>query len=198
MNTKPIIRFVSHPAEHLDEVAAISIAFRVERVLTATPRASGGFTLDVHAIAPAYEKDYDVDNPPQRWCDIFEMRRWGLCFATDGAQNIGAALVAYGSPEVDLLEGRGDLAVLWDLRVAPRARGVGIGSLLFAAAEGWARARGCTELKIETQNNNAPACRFYMSRGCILKSVHEGAYPDLPDERQYLWYKALIKGRPAK
>ena len=90
-----------------------------------------------------------------------------------------------------MLEGRDDLAVLWDLRVSPDARGQGIGHHLFAAAEDWARARGCREIKIETQNNNVAACRFYARQGCVLQTVRENAYPDLPDETQLIWHKPL-------
>jgi len=55
--------------------------------------------------------------------------------------------------------------VLWDIRVSAAERGTGIGSALFRAAEDWARARGCGWLKIETQNVNAAACRFYQKMG---------------------------------
>ena len=51
-----------------------------------------------------------------------------------------------------MLGGRDDLAVLWDIRVSPPERGTGVGSALFRAAEDWAGTRGCTWLKIETQN----------------------------------------------
>ncbi len=96
-----------------------------------------------------------------------------------------------GFPDVDMLEGRDDLAVLWDFRVAPQERRTGVGSALFAGVERWARSRGCTELKVETQNINVPACRFYRSRGFTLRDVKEGAYPELPKEIQLLWYKRL-------
>jgi ribosomal protein S18 acetylase RimI-like enzyme len=77
--------------------------------------------------------------------------------------------------------------------VSPAARGRGAGRALFAAAEGWARARGCRELKVETQNVNVPACRFYMRQGCALGAVNRGAYPGLTGEIQLLWYKDLTR-----
>lgn len=67
-----------------------------------------------------------------------------------------------------------------------------MGSTLFRAAEAWARARGCRQLKVETQNVNVAACRFYARQGCVLTSVHHNAYPGLPDEIQLLWYKNLV------
>jgi hypothetical protein len=55
----------------------------------------------------------------------------------------------------------------------------------------WARARGCLHLKVETQNINMAACRFYEQEGCVLRTVQRGAYPELPEEVQLLWFKDL-------
>ena len=46
-------------------------------------------------------------------------------------------------------------------------------------------------MKVETQNVNVPACRFYARQGCVLGAINRFAYPDLPDEVQLLWYKTL-------
>jgi hypothetical protein len=46
-------------------------------------------------------------------------------------------------------------------------------------------------LKVETQNTNAPACRFYARHGFELRVVNRAAYPTLPDEIQLFWYKDL-------
>jgi ribosomal protein S18 acetylase RimI-like enzyme len=81
--------------------------------------------------------------------------------------------------------------VLWDIRVVPERRGHGIGTALFRAAEAFAAARGCRELKVETQNVNVPACRFYQRHGCVLRTVNRFAYPALPDEVQLIWTKSL-------
>jgi GNAT superfamily N-acetyltransferase len=89
-----------------------------------------------------------------------------------------------------MLEGRGDLAVLWDIRVRPERRGQGIGPALLRGAADWARQRGCTQLKIETQNVNAPACRFYASQGCELGVIHRHAYagqPHVAHETMLIW-----------
>jgi hypothetical protein len=32
--------------------------------------------------------------------------------------------------------------------------------------------------------------------GCVLGAIHRHAYPDLPDETQLLWYRALEPGSP--
>jgi hypothetical protein len=46
-------------------------------------------------------------------------------------------------------------------------------------------------MKIETQNINVPACRFYAKHGFILGAVNRFAYPELPDEVELIWCKEL-------
>jgi hypothetical protein len=48
---------------------------------------------------------------------------------------------------------------------------------------------------VETQNSNAAACRFYARQGCVLLAANRGAYVELPDEIQLLWYKELEESR---
>ena len=60
-----------------------------------------------------------------------------------------------------MIEERHDIVCLWDIRVLPNQRGRGIGRQLFRAVEEWAKERRCTLLKIETQDINVPACKFY-------------------------------------
>ena len=124
-----------------------------------------------------------------------EHRPLGVLSAFDGPSRVGGAVVAWRTPGADMLEGRDDLAVLWDIRVHPEYRGRGIGARLFRRAAGWARDQGCVVLKIETQNINVPACRFYASQGCELRAVHLNAYPELPHEVQLLWYLDLTRER---
>ena len=93
-----------------------------------------------------------------------------------------------------MLQGRKDLAVLWDLRVQPDLRGNGIGTKLFIHAAEWARQRKCKYLKIETQNTNVPACRFYARLGARLGGVDRHGYagcPSIENEVMLLWYYDL-------
>ncbi len=83
------------------------------------------------------------------------------------------------------------IAVLWDVRVHPDARGRGVGRALIQRVEERAEARACSELKVETQNVNVPACRFYERCGFELRHAVAGAYPELPDEVMFLWYKRI-------
>ena len=93
-----------------------------------------------------------------------------------------------------MLEGRDDLACLWDLRVHPEWRGQGLGTKLFRTAALDARESGCMWLKVETQNNNVGANRFYHGQGCHLGQVHLHAYdhePGRSGEVMLVWYLDL-------
>jgi GNAT superfamily N-acetyltransferase len=86
------------------------------------------------------------------------------------------------------------LAVLWDIRVQPERRGRGVGKALFYASVDWACRRGCRQLKVETQNVNVAACRFYASQGCELGAIHRYGYaghPQVGHEAMLLWYPTL-------
>jgi GNAT superfamily N-acetyltransferase len=181
------------PPSALARYAAVPIGFTVRERLAVVDAGLGGLHLVSERVPAPYVKDYDADpaHHPAAWADRFDVARWGVLAAHVGEARVGGAVVLADAPGVDLLEGRADLAVLWDLRVAPAQRGRGVGRALFAAAEAWALARGAAWLKVETQNVNVPACRFYARQGCRLGAVHRFAYPALPDEAQLLWYKAL-------
>lgn len=155
--------------------------------------AEDGFALTERILAAPYIKDYDglAGEGPAEWPKHFDLSGWGFFAARVQGRRVGGAAVAFDTPGVHMLEGRRDLAVLWDLRVAPGARGLGVGAALFRAAEAWARARGCRELKVETQNVNVPAGRFYARQGYVLAEANRGAYPALPDEVQLIWRKEL-------
>jgi GNAT superfamily N-acetyltransferase len=177
-------------------IAGIPCTFRVEAILEATQTEAGAWTLTEGRAAVPYIKDYDAitGNRPGHWADQFDLSNWGLLMARQGEQDVGATLIAFDTPGVEMLEGRRDLAVLWDLRVVPDCRGQGIGARLIAAAESWARGRGCTEIRVETQTINVAACERYTKSGFRLIRVNADAYPDHPDETQLIWSKALEQG----
>lgn len=189
------VRVEEEPLDRLGEHAQISIAFEVSRRLAVSLRSEGlgGILLDEHPVDPPYTKDYDAaqGEGPTRWPQRFDTSQWGLIAAHDIERRVGGAVIAFGGAGVSLLDGRTDLAVLWDLRVVPERRTGGIGSLLFRAVEDWARERRCRQVKVETQNINVPACRFYARMGCTLGAVNRFAYPDHPQETQLLWFKDL-------
>jgi|ERR1022692_1516693 GNAT superfamily N-acetyltransferase len=189
------ILIVEEPIACLDQHSEIPIAFEVATVLEVSMLEAGlgGLTRPEVPVEVPWVKDYDgiKGEGPTRSAKRFDVSNWGLLAAYDGDVRVGGAVIAFNTGGVTMLEGRSDLAVLWDLRVRPEARGIGIGSHLLRAVETWARARGCRTLKVETQNTNVPACRFYRQSGCTLGSVDRFAYSDLPNEVQLVWFKEL-------
>lgn len=188
------IDVIEEPVPALAEYGDIPIAFEVSEVFDVVAEANGGVRLGARHVPVPYTKDYDaIGDNPMRWAERFDLSHWGFFSAFSGAQRVGRAAVARDTSTLEMLEGRRNLALLWDIRVAPSARRRGVGSALFDAAVAWARSRGCLELKVETQNTNVAACRFYAQKGCTLRTVHRGAYPELPDEVQLLWFKDLLR-----
>ena len=194
------LRVVEESPDSLESYAAISIAFTVTSLFRVELVESGlaGITIREEPVMPPYVKDYDAieEERPLRW-RRWDLTNWGFLAAYDGSLRVGGAVVAWKTNHVNMLEGRPDLAVLWDIRVAPDARGTGVGSALFRHTEQWARNRKCRTLKIETQNVNVPACRFYARHGCHLGAVSLHAYAELPDEVEMLWYKDLAYSDPS-
>ena len=192
----------THPFDFniLSKYGTIPIAFEVRSIfqVEALEKGLGGLKLVEQPVSPPYVKDYDAyeDGPPTAWVRQFDMRNWGFLLARqeDATDPIGGAAIAWNTNGVNMLEGRTDLAVLWDIRVQPQGRGQGIGTLLLKSAADWARQHGCTMLKIETQNVNVPACRFYASQGCELGVIHRYAYAGqrhVAHETMFIFYLRL-------
>jgi GNAT superfamily N-acetyltransferase len=178
----------------LQEYATVPIAFQVKSILDVTKKSRRHeFVLTEKLLPAPYMKDYDSlcgENPTQ-WEKRFDLSHWVLFGARAQGQLVGGAAIAFSTPRQEIFEGLEDLAILWDIRVSPGVRGQGVGAALFAAAEAKARVRGCRVLKVETQNVNVGACRFYERQGCVLRAVNPRAYAEQPDEVQMLWYKDL-------
>ena len=187
------MRVAEEPIASLGLHGEVPIAFLVKRVLDVSlvEGGLGGVVMSERAVEVPWLKDYDaiMGEGPTRWASRFDVTNWGLISAHEAGQRVGGAVVALNTAGVTMLEGRSDLAVLWDIRVRPEARGAGTGSLLFRSVEAWARDRRCSTLKVETQNTNVPACRFYRRMGCTLGALDRFAYADLPDEVQLMWSK---------
>ncbi len=157
----------------------------------------GGLQLIEQPVEP-YIKTYDNDSPTA-WAQEFDLQTWGIFVAFDGKAPtgvpVGGAAVALNAQVYPMHRfQRQDLAVLWDIRVHPDARGCGIGARLFRHAAGWARRQGYGQLGLETQNVNVPACRFYARQGCTLGAIHRFGYAGVPNvahEAMLLWYLDL-------
>lgn len=189
------IEIVVEGADALSVYASVSIAYRITDVLeTDSPSAAGSqLPFASRPLDPPAIKDYDAvpGNHPTDWPARFDTSEWGVLAAYRGERRVGGAVIVMHAPEVEMLDGRDDLALLWDIRVSPSDRKLGIGSALLAAGEDWARERGARAMEVETQNTNVPACRFYAGHGFRLREANRGVYVAFPNEVQLLWYKRL-------
>lgn len=186
------VHIVDRDPEALEEYAGIPIRFEVTSVLQVQEASPPdlGFTLTEKPVE-SWTKDYDVDDRPMRWRRRWDMSNWGFFLALDGDTAVGGCVVAWKTEGVHRLLGRDDIAALWDIRVHPEHRRKGVGKALFARAAAYGRERDCLYLRIETQNINVSACRFYESQGAVLGGVDRFAYSDYPDEVSMDWYLDL-------
>jgi GNAT superfamily N-acetyltransferase len=181
-------------AETLVEYSTISSRFEVglRLVIELLYDGLGGIVFHEENVEPPYIKDYDrlKGEGTTRWPKRFNTDNWGMFIAREGGKPVGGAVAAFRTPEVYLLDAREDLVLLWDIRVQPERRRCGIGAALFAEVVRWSRERGCTRLKVETQNVNVPACRFYVRQGCKLAEIGRFHYaePQVADEVMLIWY----------
>ncbi len=189
------IRVVEESTSVLSDYGKIPIAFEVSSVfeVKVLDHGLGGIRLTEHRLDRPRWKDYDSyeNEGPGRWAKQWDLSNWQVLSAYIGTARVAGGVVAWNTPGVHMLEGRDDIGVLWDLRVAPAHRRRGIGGELIEAAAAWASNRGCRMLKVETQNVNVPACRLYANHGFILRTIVPGAYPELPDEVQLIWCRDL-------
>jgi len=189
------VKIVEEPITKLPKYGQIPISFEVRSVFDVQLVDGGlqGFRLSERKIDPPWVKDYDAfkDQGPTRWAKRWDISNWAIISAFQESRHIGGCVIAYDTPGVDKLEGRQDIAALWDLRVEPHFRREGIGGRLVEAAIVWARKHKCRLLKVETQNINVPACRLYTKHGFVLGAVNRYAYRELPDEVELIWCREL-------
>lgn len=194
-----LIEITEQSGVALAEIEQIPISFTSDGKLLVgptelEPTEKNSFSTSELLIECPYFKDYDAldGNGPQSWLRAFDLSNWCHFLAHEDRLLAGSILIAFDTDGIDMLEGRNDLAVIWDLRVTPEARRRGIGNGLMKVAEDWAHQMGCSELKVETQDINLPACKFYQRNGFLLREANAGAYPDCPKEMQLIWTKPLM------
>lgn len=154
----------------------------------------GGIAFEETPVEP-YIKNFCVgkDESVTHWLR-WDLSNWGFFMAFDGDKPIGAAAIATKTKDINMLCDRDDLAVLWDIRLTDEYKHQGIGHALFQKAVEWSRAQGISQLKIECQNNNVPAVKFYHKQGAVLGGIDEYAYyndPYAKGEIQFIWYLDL-------
>ena len=179
----------------LTAYAAVPIAYEVREALQ-TPVVGEG-ALQHRIVRPAYRKDYDAipGNRPQDWPTRFAVDRAEFIAAYAGGERVGGAVAVVEPTDVARLGGEHPLVLLWDLRVAPEARGRGIGRALLAAVETRLREIGIPGVVVETQDTNVAACHLYAGAGYGIRSVDPNASEQLPGETQIIWVKLFNSWR---
>ncbi len=185
--------------DRLDEYDAIPMSFLVDSQFRVeiVDRGFGGFRLVEEPVNPPWIKDYEEGEPDgaNRWIKRWGAANWAYLLASSEGEVAGGAVVATRTPDAWMLDGRDDLAVLWDIRIHPAHQRRGVGRILFDHVVEWSRSEGMKQLKIETQNNNVRACRFYANMGCELRSIIHHAYAmgskRWADEVEFHWWLDL-------
>jgi len=177
--------------DQIPMIIHVSAYYRIDK----DNRGLGGFSLVKTDVEP-YIKDFCVghDESITRWEKRWDISNWAFFMAFDGEQPVGGATVVSRTKEINMLSGRDDLAVLWDIRVDDAYKHKGVGQALFDMAVNWSREQGLVQMKIECQNNNIPAIRFYHKQGAVLSAIDEYAYYNEPvyrHETQLIWFLDL-------
>lgn len=186
-------RITEESIGQLQKYGEIPIRFEVRSIFEIEGDDLSTTALVEKRVPHPWVKDYDAiaGEGPTRWPKRWDVANWGLLTAYANDKRVGGCVLAFNTNGVNKLEYRDDIVALWDLRICPNYRGMGIGSSLFKAAIEWARVRHCRQLKIETQNTNVPACRFYKQQGCALIEINRCAYENFLDEVELIWSLAL-------
>ncbi|MFI1200393.1 GNAT family N-acetyltransferase [Streptomyces sp. NPDC020883] len=91
--------------------------------------------------------------------------RWRARLAMTGAHNIVAFLRGQAVGMASGLPVDREVCELRSVWVSPEARGCGVGDLLVAVIEAWARRSGATTLKLAVIPGNEPAVTLYQRHG---------------------------------
>lgn len=150
----------------------------------------GGFLMQEIPVEE-YIKDLGVYERASEYANTFDISNWAFYMAFDDEIPIGAVTIASRTNNVNMLDDRDDLSVLWDIRVVDDYKRRGVGQHLFDLVVDWSRKHGLKQIKIECQNNNVPACKFYHKQGAVLSKIDEYAYyndESAREEIQLIWY----------
>ncbi|MCG7345674.1 GNAT family N-acetyltransferase [Sporosarcina sp. ACRSL] len=190
-----MITYKEIDSSYFDQYDQIPMIVRVKSIYRLEKIECGlGGILFIESPVEEYIKDLGVYEKASQYADEFDITNWVFFMAFDNDIPIGAVTVASKTEGVQMLDGRDDMTVLWDIRIDDQYKQQGIGTKLFSMAVEWSRLNGFRQMKIECQNNNVPACKFYQKQGATLGKIDEYAYYNeapVKDEVQLIWYVDL-------
>lgn len=139
-------------------------------------------TYSIEKIPP-YEKRYKTDDVDYRTYIDDPDKMIYLIYVDDTIAG-----------QIILRKNWNNYAYVEDIAVDIKFRNRGIGKTLLSCAKKWAQEKNLAGIMLETQNNNAAACKLYESCGFILggfdKCLYKGLKPDT-DEIALYWYYIL-------
>lgn len=121
-----------------------------------------GFELIPHAVPP-FTKVYGANHPEDANAEIF-----------------GAFIDSTLAGAITLSKTWNNLASIDNLVVARSFRGQGIATALIDSAKDWASQQQLKGIHLETQTNNAPACKLYARCGFTLGGFDRFSYRTFP------------------
>jgi len=191
MHTPVSVEIRREDYHSLTDYAVVSIAYEVREAVNALTTGAAPLPLPRRVVTPAFRKDYDAipGNHPDEWSTRFAVDRAHFISAYSMGGRVGGAVVIVDPSDVAQLGGDPGYALVWDLRVAPEARGHGIGRALLMAAEASVQEIGGAGIVAETQDVNVAACQLYARAGYVITSIDSKAYPELSGELQIMWSK---------
>lgn len=103
------------------------------------------------------------------WLTYIEEHMTAEGMAVYKAEDSTGALLGFCVMETDS-DGGAPFGVLCDILVNAEARGCGVGSRLFSAAEDWFKSRNLKDVYLESGKNNHNAHNFFIRRGFMKVS----------------------------
>lgn len=172
--------------DKVDMKVNVSSEYKVQRINNGL----GGLLLEEVPVEP-YVKDLGIFERATDYEKEFDITNCRFYMAYDGDIPVGAMTVLGTTEGINMLCGRKDACVLWDIRVSDAYKRKGIGQTLFDMGLQNAKKDGYKQMIIECQNNNVQACRFYQKQGAVLSKIDMYAYyfdPNIRNEVQFIWY----------
>lgn len=185
------IRYKEIDINDLEEYGKIPFYYDTNKKyeLKKVDRGLGGILLELVDVEDFHK---DFGSRVEKWKELFDLTNWKFyAVFNENNEMIAGCTLATKTPNCHMLEGRNDLAVLWDIRVSDKYKHQGIGKRLFNMAKDYAKDHNFKQLKVECQNTNPNAVNFYYKQGMKLCSINEYAYKDCKNEVQLLWYLDL-------
>lgn len=184
------LRRIGH--EELEVYSTIDPSFEVKTIYEVTQENNGiGGLRFVEVDVTPYIKNYDriQGNSPIEWISSLDLEQAVMFLVRISNRVAGGALLI-----TDRQNNFNLTASLWDIRVSPESRRRGIGRSVISHILEYSRSLDCKMVKVETQNTNVNACKFYADSGFYLGTIERFSYsqPELINEYRLLWYRDLL------